>query len=83
MDGIEIEIKGIGVFSVPADFKDMSLEKQRETVQRLVAPWWWAKFAELLTIGMAAALDVSLAVYGIVRAIGWVIGGFCSILGSA
>ena len=77
-DGTEIEVKGIGVFSVPEDFKDMSLEKQSETVQRLVAPWWWAKFAELLTIGLVTTLAVSFIVYGIVRAIGWVIGGFAA-----
>jgi hypothetical protein len=37
-----------------------------------------AHFLPPLGLGLAITLGVSLAVYGIVRAIGWVIGGFAS-----
>ena len=39
---------------------------------------WRTKFALPLATGLIITLAVSLAVYGIVRAIGWVIGGFAS-----
>jgi hypothetical protein len=35
-------------------------------------------FARYLAIGLAISLAISLAVYGIVRAIGWLIGGFAA-----
>jgi hypothetical protein len=41
----------------------------------MVLPYWRIKFT-LLAKGLAISLAVSLAVYGVVRAIGWVIGGF-------
>jgi hypothetical protein len=31
-----------------------------------------------LTIGLATTLALALAVYGVVRAIGWVLGGFAA-----
>jgi hypothetical protein len=37
---------------------------------------WLAAFWPPLGFGLAVSLGVALAVYGIVRAIGWVIGGF-------
>ena len=39
---------------------------------------WWIKFAEDLGLGIVITLAMTLAVYGIVRAIGWVIGGFAA-----
>jgi hypothetical protein len=39
---------------------------------------WGDQFSPRLGIGLAITLAGSLAVYGIVRAIGWVIGGFAA-----
>jgi hypothetical protein len=39
---------------------------------------YWRVFASYLSVGLAITLAVTLAVYGIVRVIGWVIGGFAA-----
>jgi hypothetical protein len=43
----------------------------------------YAASSPSLGIGLAITLAVSLAVYGVVRAIGWVIGGFAATDGGA
>jgi len=48
-------------------------------MNRLIADNWRNKFAKPLAQGLAITLIISLAVYGLVRAIGWVIGGFASL----
>jgi hypothetical protein len=53
-------------------------DRQNEKLDRMAAPSWRIKFAELLAKGLTISLAVSLAVYGVVRAIGWVIGGFAA-----
>ena len=39
---------------------------------------WLSELAKPLSFGLGIGLAVSLAVYGVVRAIGWVIGGFAA-----
>jgi len=39
---------------------------------------WWASLLPPLGLGLAITLAVSLVVYALVRAIGWVIGGFAA-----
>ena len=39
---------------------------------------WWVSLLPPLGLGLGVTLAVSLALYGIVRAIGWVIGGFAA-----
>jgi|RhiMetdeSRZDD1v2_1073273.scaffolds.fasta_scaffold115733_9 hypothetical protein len=39
---------------------------------------WWRRFGEEAGSGLAFAVIASLAIYGLVRAIGWVIGGFAA-----
>jgi len=39
---------------------------------------WRINFAKVLAVGLAITLAATLAVYGIVRAMGWVIGGFAA-----
>ena len=50
-------------------------DQQNEKLDRMALPSWRIKFAELLAKGLTISLAVSLAVYGVVRAIGWIIGG--------
>jgi hypothetical protein len=41
-------------------------------------PHWWIKFAEALALSLFITVAVSLAIYLLVRAIGWLIGGFAA-----
>jgi hypothetical protein len=66
------------------DLKELGCSDQSKTASALEifrdrAPGefsWRAKLWSQLSFGLAISLGVALAVYGLVRAIGWVIGGF-------
>ncbi len=76
-----LHIEGYGAVPLPQGFEQLTKDEQNEIVDQIadsLRPHWWIQFAETLTLGLAITLAVSLAVYGIVRAIGWVIGGFAS-----
>ena len=70
--GKNLTIDGVDISPVPTP------NQQNEKLDRMALPPWRIKFAELLAKGLTISLAVSLAVYGVVRAIGWVIGGFVS-----
>ena len=70
--GKNLTIDGVDISPVPTP------DQQNEKVDRMVLPYWRIKFAELLAKGLAISLAVALALYGLVRAIGYVIGGFVS-----
>ncbi len=63
---------------MPPEFEWESTDRQSEIINHLVTVNWRTKFAVPLTIGLATTLAASFAVYGLVRAIGWVIGGFAA-----
>jgi len=66
---------------MPLGFERLTRDEQDELVDQLEAslrPQWWANFSKALGISLAITLAASLAVYGVVRAIGWVIGGFAA-----
>jgi hypothetical protein len=65
----EIKLKQIGC--ADWDYETVTYWEARNLYGAL-----FSNVAQLLVIGVAATLAVSLAVYGIVRATGWVIGGF-------
>jgi hypothetical protein len=77
-DGPIIEIGGTNV-RMPSNYYDQPVAQQRDLMNRLIADNWRNKFAKPLAQGLAITLIISLAVYGLVRAIGWVIGGFASL----
>src|SRR6476646_6147880 len=66
--GKNLTIDGVDISPV------LTPDQQNEKLDRMAAPSWRIKFAELLAKG----LTISLAIYGVVRAIGWVIGGFAA-----
>ena len=66
---------------MPLGFDRLTRDEQDELVDQLAAslrPQWWANFSKALGTSLAITLAASLAVYGVVRAIGWVIGGFAA-----
>jgi hypothetical protein len=73
-----LKIAGVETVQMPPDFESESTDRQSEIINHLVAINWCTKFAVPLSISLAITLAVSFAVYGIVRAIGWVIGGFAA-----
>ena len=76
-----LRIEGFGTVPMPPDFDRLMLEKQNEMVDQIAVslrPHWWIKFAEALALSLFVTLTLSAAVYGVVRAIGWVIGGFAA-----
>jgi hypothetical protein len=73
-----LKIEGVGTVQMPPEFEGESTDRQSEILNHLVAVNWRTKFVVPLTIGLATTIAVSLAVYGLVRTIGWVIGGFDS-----
>jgi hypothetical protein len=73
-----LKIDGVETVQMPPEFEWESRDRQSEIVNQIVAANWRTKFAMPLAIGLAIALAVSFAVYGIVRAIGWVVGGFAT-----
>ena len=70
-----LKIEGVETVQMPPEFERESTDRQNEIINHLVTANWRTKFAVPLTIGLGTTLAVSLAVYGVVRAIGWVIGG--------
>ena len=70
--GKNLTIDGVDISPV------LTPDQQNEKLDRMALPSWRTKFAERLAKGLTIGLAVSLAVYGIVRAIGWVIGGFAA-----
>jgi hypothetical protein len=70
-----LQIEGIGNMIVQGSFDGLSPADQNRAVDAIVSTVWWNKFAVPLATLLAITLGVSLAVYGLVRAIGWVIGG--------
>src|SRR6476646_2027216 len=69
--GKNLTIDGVDISPV------LTPDQQHEKLDRMALSWR-IKFAELLAKGLTISLAVSLAVYGVVRAIGWVIGGFAA-----
>ena len=70
--GKNLTIDGVDISPV------LTPDQQNEKLDRMAPPSWRIKFAELLAKSLMISLAVSLGVYGIVRAIGWVIGGFAA-----
>lgn len=73
-----LKIEGVETAQMPPEFEWESTDRQNEIVNQMVAANWRTKFAVPLAMGLAITLAVSFAVYGLVRAIGWVIGGFAA-----
>jgi hypothetical protein len=74
-------IEGFGTVPLPPGFDHLTRNEQDELVDQMAAslrPQWWANFSKALGVSLAITLAVSLAVYGIIRAIDWVIGGFAA-----
>ena len=63
---------------MPANYSDQPVAVQQDFVNRIIANNWRNKFAKPLAQSLAITIAISLAVYGLVRAIGWVIGGFAA-----
>ncbi|HKA65659.1 MAG TPA: hypothetical protein VKD00_08100 [Methyloceanibacter sp.] len=70
-----IQIEGIGEIDVMSPFDEMDQAQQQSTVDKIVTNYWRSKVAIPFLQGFGITIAISLAVYGIVRAIGWVIGG--------
>jgi hypothetical protein len=68
--GKNLTIDGVDISPV------LTPDHQNEKLDRMALPSWRIKFAELLAKGLAISLAVSLALYSVVCAIGWVIGSF-------
>jgi hypothetical protein len=76
-----LKIEGFGTVPMPPGFDRLTRDEQDELVDQIATslrPQWWANFSEALGVSLASTLAVSLAVYGVVRAIGWVVGGFAA-----
>jgi hypothetical protein len=74
-------VEGFGTVPMPLGFDRLTRDEQDELVDQLATslrPQWWANFSKALGISLAITLAASLAVYGVVRAIGWVVGGFAA-----
>ena len=76
-EGPIIHIAGTNV-RMPSNYYDQPVAQQQDLMNRLIANNWRNKFAKPFALGLAITLTVSLAIYGLVRAIGWVIGGFAA-----
>jgi hypothetical protein len=73
-----MHIKGVGDFLMSTGFEKLSAEQQQTMADQIIARNWRTKFAMPLAEGLSITLAVSLAVYALIRAIGWVIGGFAA-----
>jgi len=74
-------IEGFGTIPMPSGFDRLTRDEQDELVDQMAAslrPQWWANFSKALGVSLAMTLAASLAGYGVVRAIGWVIGRFAA-----
>src|SRR6478672_6501271 len=65
-----LKIEGVETVQMPPEFEGESTDRQSEIINHLVAVNWRTKFV--------VPLAVSLAVYGLVRTIGWVVDGFAT-----
>jgi hypothetical protein len=63
---------------MPSNYYDQPVTQQQDLMNRLIANNWRNKFAKPLALGLAITLTISLAIYCLLRAIGWVIGGFAA-----
>jgi ABC-type dipeptide/oligopeptide/nickel transport system permease subunit len=77
-DGPIIEVAGTNV-RMPSNYYDQPVAQQQDLLNRLIANNWRNKFAKPLAQGLGITLTISLAIYGLMRAIGWVIGGFAAV----
>ena len=76
-----LKIEGFGTVPLPLGFDRLTRDERDELVDQLadsLRPQWWANFSKALGVSLAITLAASLAAYGVVRAIGWVIGGFAA-----
>ncbi len=73
-----LNVEGIARVRMFPGFENLPEVKQKEWADRVVQKNWWRKFLEPLAKALALTLCFSLVVYGVVRAIGWVIGGFAA-----
>jgi hypothetical protein len=73
LDDVSVSLKKLGC-------SELEYDAAKVGEIRNVAPAfnWFGAFVPLFATGVAITLAVTLAVYGIVRAIGWVIGGFAA-----
>jgi hypothetical protein len=71
-----VEIEGIGKVKMPKHYVWQTEAKQQELMNWFITENWRKKFAQPLVQPLLIAFALAFAVYGIVRAIGWVIGGF-------
>jgi hypothetical protein len=55
---------------MPSNYYDQPVAQQQDFVNRLIANNWRNKFAKPLALGLAITITISLAIYGLVRAIG-------------
>ena len=70
-----------GLAPMPLGFDRLTRDARDELVDQLadsLRSQWWANFSKALGVSLAITLAASLAAYGVVRAIGWVIGGFAA-----
>jgi hypothetical protein len=72
-----MEVAGTNV-RMPSNYYDQPVDQRQDLLSRLIANNWRHKFAIPLALGLAITVTISLAIYGLVRAIGWVIGGFAA-----
>jgi len=70
-----LEVAGVKISMMP-DFENFPEAEQKKWADRAVRVEWRKKFLMPMLTALGLTLGVSLAVYGLVRAIGWVIGGF-------
>ena len=76
-----LKIEGFGTVPMPLGFDRLTRDERDELVDQLadsLRPQWWANFSKALGVSLAITLAASLAIYGVVRAIGWVVGGFAA-----
>jgi hypothetical protein len=76
-----LKIEGFGTVPMPPGFDRLTRDEQDELVDQICnfpSPPVVGDFSEALGVSLASTLAVSLAVYGVVRAIGWVVGGFAA-----
>jgi hypothetical protein len=75
-DGPIIDIAGVAKVRMPSNYYDQPVAQQQDLVDGIIANNWRNKFAKPLLRTLATIVAISLALYALVRAIGWVIGGF-------
>ena len=74
----KLNIEGVGTVPAPPSFNKLTAEQQNEMVDEIATAHWRSTFANALLLNLALTLAGALTIYGLFRAIGWVIGGFAS-----